>query len=238
MSQSVLALGPALSFHETTFNVIDRDGQYWLQAADIARALGYQRSDSVNRIYVRRLDEFTERMCQTVKLTVSQNKGKLQRETCIFSLRGAHLVAMFARTPIAKEFRRWVLDILDREVAQPANPARSVVTHTEAKDMREQIEVVRQQLAMVESKLSKWEIVDDTPPPNPYLEATVKQVIKLKGGDWSMYVNCGGIGLSVKVEQAMMQPGGVKPEDRVHIEYKKGDNPLCGPYTMVRLATR
>lgn len=35
----------------------------------------------------------------------------------VFSLRGAHLIAMFARTPVAKEFRRWVLDILDREVA-------------------------------------------------------------------------------------------------------------------------
>ena len=29
-----------------------------------------------------------------------------------FSLRGVHMVAMFARTPVAKEFRRWVLDIL------------------------------------------------------------------------------------------------------------------------------
>ncbi|WP_354666697.1 P22AR C-terminal domain-containing protein, partial [Escherichia coli] len=36
----------------------------------------------------------------------------------VFSLRGAHLIAMFARTPVAKEFRRWVLDILDREVQQ------------------------------------------------------------------------------------------------------------------------
>lgn len=34
----------------------------------------------------------------------------------VFSLRGAHLLAMFARTTVAKEFRRWVLDILDREV--------------------------------------------------------------------------------------------------------------------------
>lgn len=33
----------------------------------------------------------------------------------VFSLRGAHLIAMFARTPVAKEFRRWVLDILDRQ---------------------------------------------------------------------------------------------------------------------------
>ncbi|MGC6299240.1 hypothetical protein ACMXZB_12110, partial [Pasteurella multocida] len=37
----------------------------------------------------------------------------------IFSLRGCHLIAMFARTPIAKEFRKWVLDILDRETSQP-----------------------------------------------------------------------------------------------------------------------
>ncbi|MXC43636.1 hypothetical protein FQZ37_26145, partial [Escherichia coli] len=28
------------------------------------------------------------------------------------------MIAMFARTPVAKEFRRWVLDILDREVQQ------------------------------------------------------------------------------------------------------------------------
>ncbi|GHK74011.1 hypothetical protein ECZU12_54220 [Escherichia coli] len=40
------------------------------------------------------------------------------QESRVFSLRGAHLIAMFARTPVAKEFRRWVLDILDREVQQ------------------------------------------------------------------------------------------------------------------------
>ncbi len=40
-----------------------------------------------------------------------------KQDSRVFSLRGAHLIAMFARTPKAKEFRRWVLDILDREVA-------------------------------------------------------------------------------------------------------------------------
>ncbi len=34
----------------------------------------------------------------------------------IFSLRGAHLIAMFSRTAVAIEFRRWVLDVLDKEV--------------------------------------------------------------------------------------------------------------------------
>lgn len=32
----------------------------------------------------------------------------------IFSLRGCHLLAMFARTPVAKAFRRWVLDVIER----------------------------------------------------------------------------------------------------------------------------
>ena len=38
----------------------------------------------------------------------------LRRKARIFSLRGCHLVAMFARTPVAKAFRRWVLDVLDK----------------------------------------------------------------------------------------------------------------------------
>ena len=32
----------------------------------------------------------------------------------IFSLRGCHLLAMFARTPVAKAFRRWVLDVIEQ----------------------------------------------------------------------------------------------------------------------------
>lgn len=34
--------------------------------------------------------------------------------TRIFSLRGCHLLAMFARTPVAKAFRKWVLDVIER----------------------------------------------------------------------------------------------------------------------------
>lgn len=46
----------------------------------------------------------------------SVTSGNYRKKVRVFSLRGAHLIAMFARTPVAKEFRRWVLDILDREV--------------------------------------------------------------------------------------------------------------------------
>lgn len=105
----------ALTFHDTTFHPIVRAGQPWLTASEIAAALGYAREDSISRIYDRRKDEFTAAMSETVNLTVS---GNLQNEARIFSLRGAHLLGMFARTPRAAEFRRWVLDILDRETSE------------------------------------------------------------------------------------------------------------------------
>ncbi|MCG9081520.1 BRO-N domain-containing protein [Laribacter hongkongensis] len=108
----------SLVFQNTAFDVVDNAGQPWLKAADIARALGYAREDSVSRIYERNADEFSGAMSQTVNLTVCGEINGLQHKTIrIFSLRGAHLIAMFARTKVAKAFRRWVLDVLDKVVS-------------------------------------------------------------------------------------------------------------------------
>lgn len=106
----------ALTFQNTHFDVIEQHNQLWLSAAQIGKALGYAREDSVSRIYDRNRDEFSSGMSMTVNLTVNGiNNSLRQKSVRIFSLRGAHLIAMFARTAIAKQFRRWVLDILDRE---------------------------------------------------------------------------------------------------------------------------
>ncbi|MGE6267014.1 P22AR C-terminal domain-containing protein [Aeromonas media] len=112
----------SISFHDTHFTVIPHHGQPWLTAAQIAQALGYAREDAVSRIYTRNADEFTPNMTTTVKLTVVRQTGSVQMENRIFSLRGAHLIAMFSRTALAKEFRRWVLDVLDRETAAHPQP--------------------------------------------------------------------------------------------------------------------
>lgn len=104
---------PALQFRNTAFDIIDRDGTPWLQSSQIAEALGYSRSDKISEIYARHADEFTEEMTLTLKLRVSQNGGQLQREVRIFSPRGCYALGMFARTPVAAEFRKWVLDVLE-----------------------------------------------------------------------------------------------------------------------------
>lgn len=99
-----------LVFHQTKFHPINHNNNIWLTAVEIAQALGYKKSDAVTQIYDRNSDEFRADMTEPL--------GNYQKTIRIFSLRGAHLIAMFARTPVAKEFRRWVLDLLDREIQQ------------------------------------------------------------------------------------------------------------------------
>lgn len=103
-----------LTFHNTNFSYMEMAGQIWLTAAEVGEALGYSDDKAIHRLYRKHADEFTVNMTGVVKVTPP---GGVQ-DSRVFSLRGAHLMGMFSRTTVAKEFRRWVLDILDREVAQ------------------------------------------------------------------------------------------------------------------------
>lgn len=114
-----------LTFNSVNFTPIRQNNQIWLTSNELARALGYAETDSVTKLYNRHIDEFKPSMTQvidiseTVKLTAPKNQQNLVKKVRIFNLRGCHLIAMFARTKIAKEFRKWVLDILDKEVGEP-----------------------------------------------------------------------------------------------------------------------
>ncbi|STD30329.1 BRO family, N-terminal domain [Edwardsiella tarda] len=102
----------------------------WLTSSDLAKALEYSNSRAVTMIYNKYADEFTSGMTQVLEVSTSGNYRKKVR---VFSLRGAHLIAMFARTNVAKKFRRWVLDILDREGVERTEispPSRYLVTVT------------------------------------------------------------------------------------------------------------
>ncbi|MGM8939572.1 BRO-N domain-containing protein [Psychrobacter glaciei] len=127
-----------LTFNEVNFNPVERNGQIWLTSTDIAKALGYARTDNISRIYNRNKDEFTDHMTTTLNMVVKgfgSGEGN-KRDVRIFSLRGCHLIAMLARTLIAKEFRKWVLDILDKEVGAPVQVFSSQLTAEQTLPLR------------------------------------------------------------------------------------------------------
>ena len=94
-----------LVFQNTTFDVVDQNGQPWLKSPQIAEALGYSQENRVSDLYARHAEEFTGSMTALVKLQdlnpQSAEAGQM-REVRIFSLRGCHLLGMFARTALAK----------------------------------------------------------------------------------------------------------------------------------------
>lgn len=110
----------SLQFQGQTLETIQKDSQIWVTSKSLAQALNYSQEDAITKIYNRNKDEFTSKMSQQVNLGVS---GNLQKQVRIFSLRGCHLIAMLSRTDIAKEFRKWVLDILDKETPLPQHPS-------------------------------------------------------------------------------------------------------------------
>lgn len=124
----------ALNFNNVQFDIVDRDNQPWIKSRELANALGYADEKSINRIYQRNADEFTPCMVGGVNLTTPSG----EQETRIFSLRGCHLLAMFARTAIAKQFRKWVLDVLDKTVS----PAQPQIPHNPHLAIRKTIEAI------------------------------------------------------------------------------------------------
>ena len=103
-------MSQSLCFNDFTFSPVIHDNQPWIPARQLANALGYKDERSVHKIYERNKDEFSSMMSTVVNLTT----GVMELPTRIFSLRGCYALAMFARTPIAKAFRKWCLDVIER----------------------------------------------------------------------------------------------------------------------------
>ncbi|WP_151731959.1 MULTISPECIES: BRO-N domain-containing protein [Acinetobacter] len=123
----------ALSFNEVNFSPVQHNNQIWLSASELAKALGYEKSNAVTQIYERNKDEFASDMTTILKVSVvnssrsvenlnlrlSKKNENLEKTIRVFSLRGCHLITFFARTSVAKQFRKWVLDVLDKEIGAP-----------------------------------------------------------------------------------------------------------------------
>ena len=104
-----------LTFQNTTLSVIDQNNQKWIPALEVGRALDYKNpSSDIAKLYERNKDEFTSSMTAIIDMDTTSGIQKVR----IFSLRGCWLLGMRSHTKVAKDFRKWVLDILDREILQ------------------------------------------------------------------------------------------------------------------------
>ena len=175
------SLPQTLTFENKPLRVINHQGRHCFAASDLAKALNYSTENSVTRIFNRNRVEFRADMSWTVKLTF---QGQT-RETRVFSLRGAHLIAMKASTPLARKFRVWVLDILEQQAEQAALAApsaarlKNLVGQLDAETVRA---IIRDELAAASAELDKrlsaleisltplqWEDWDGNPDPGPVL---------------------------------------------------------------------
>ena len=139
----------SLTFNSYQLSPVQQNNQTYLTSSDLAGALGYKDSKSVTRLYNANSEEFTNGMTLVIdSVTKGFGNGESKKPVRIFSLRGAHLIAMFSRTKVAKDFRKWVLDILDREVgcAQPSN---------ELDELKTQITALAQMVHELQSQASK-----------------------------------------------------------------------------------
>ncbi|MDE9483235.1 hypothetical protein KKJ06_22480 [Xenorhabdus bovienii] len=112
-------MSTALTFKEHEITPFDNsDNKIWFTGEQLAGLLGYADMKQVNKIYQRHKDEFTETMTTVVKVTASAKSmsyGELSSDVRLFSSRGAHLIGMVSRTKVAKELRKWLLDIIEKE---------------------------------------------------------------------------------------------------------------------------
>ena len=157
----------ALTFQDTQFDIVDRTGQPWLRSFQIGSALGYKNpSADMAKLYDRNADEFTDRMTALVELDTAGGKQQVR----IFSLRGAHLLGMLSRTAKAKEFRAWVLDVLEG-INEPKMPTRK----TQPKALPNGLSLNQQEAikAMVKGRA-------ETLPQNKQAGATIKLWSALK----------------------------------------------------------
>ena len=134
----------ALTFNDVTLSPVTYQNRLWIRSSELACALGYKRPDQIAKIYRVNADEFSSEMTQVIEITDNADSA-FPVKARIFTLRGCHLVAMFARTPIAKAFRRWVLDVLEKYASeqQPVAPT-ATLTHAERAELK----------ALVDAKLS------------------------------------------------------------------------------------
>ena len=103
-----------VQFHEHKIELLRHNGQDYMTCRQIADVLDMSCRNGATDLYNAHKEEFDEEMSCLIK----QGRTRVR----IFNREGAWLIGMFARTPKAAAFRRWVLKVLKTASDGPAAP--------------------------------------------------------------------------------------------------------------------
>lgn len=139
-----------VKFEDKEFELVAVDGEPMMTLHQIGGALDFARPDKVNSIYQQHADEFTPEMTRLIQ------HGRTRVR--VFNREGAWLIGMFARTPKAATFRKWVIKALSEHVdglaAEPQTQSLPQVDDLTAEKIAK--EVADLQLAVCALIKAKW----------------------------------------------------------------------------------
>jgi len=170
-------------FHDTDIQVIKLDedpSTLWFTGGDIGFALGLSEPrKNVHKIFQRHQDELGE-FVTVVNLTTEAGL----RETRIYSEEGLYLITMFARSQKAKEFRKWVINLV--KAYRRGELGRGKAARDRREFMREERLILREQRLFwtaaesiadsIRHESLTLEALDSV----PILQNAVNQVLKAK----------------------------------------------------------
>ena len=93
-------------YEEEPITFLEHNGKRWISGPSIAKGLGVNRN-IINQIFNRHKDEFSG-FVDTFKMKVRNRPI----ETRIFDESGFILICMFSKSPKAKLFRKWAVEVL------------------------------------------------------------------------------------------------------------------------------
>ncbi|KAF5288654.1 hypothetical protein FQR65_LT20920 [Abscondita terminalis] len=168
-------------------------------------------------------DEFTTSMTWVVNLTTPSGKPRCAH----LLLRGAHLLADVRPHSGGQGISAAGADLLDKEVAKPASRRPDPAARQGCP--RPDRSHAQSHWAKVEAQIVKWEVADDTPPPNPYLRATVKQVGRYPNGIGVCTFICVRSRIRLKVDKAAMRAAASSRKDSIPHRIQEGGQPTVQP---------
>ncbi len=140
------------SFDRHPVRVVERDGELWFVAGDVAEALEYSEASAMTR----HLD--ADESALSIVQTSSANGVEQDRELLIINESGLYSAILRSRKPSAKRFKKWVTS----EVL-PAIRKTGRYEHPDADAIRAEMTDVRAALTDTAVKNAAWDLIHERP---------------------------------------------------------------------------